>query len=63
MEIEQSVTVSCPYCGQNFEVLVDCSIAHQEYIEDCDVCYRPVTLVVDVDGDGEVSVQTISEDV
>jgi hypothetical protein len=63
MDIEQTVMVQCPYCGQGFEVLVDCSVEHQEYIEDCEVCCRPVTLLVDVADDGSVQVQTISEDV
>jgi len=63
MDIEQTVMVQCPYCGQGFEGLVDCSVEHQEYIEDCEVCCRPVTLVVDVADDGSVQVQTISEDV
>lgn len=63
MEIEQTVTVQCPYCAQTFEVLVDCSIEHQEYIEDCEVCCRPVSLVIDVAEDGSVTVQTRGEDV
>jgi hypothetical protein len=63
MEIEQTVFVQCPYCAQTFEVLVDCSIEHQEYIEDCEVCSRPVSLVVDVADDGNVTVQTRGEDV
>ncbi|NTU53547.1 MAG: CPXCG motif-containing cysteine-rich protein [Chlorobiaceae bacterium] len=63
MEIEQTVLVQCPYCAECFEVLVECSIAHQEYIEDCEVCCRPVTIVVDVAEDGSVSTWTRSEDV
>jgi hypothetical protein len=63
MEIEQTVVVQCPYCAQSFEVLVDCSVAHQEYIEDCEVCCRPVSLVIDVSDDGDATVQTIGEDV
>ncbi|TNJ38763.1 CPXCG motif-containing cysteine-rich protein [Chlorobaculum thiosulfatiphilum] len=63
MELEQTVTVQCPYCAQTFEVLVDCSVEHQEYIEDCEVCCRPVSLVIDVAEDGSVSVQTRGEDV
>jgi hypothetical protein len=62
MNTEESVLVQCPYCAQTFEVLVDCSIEHQEYIEDCEVCCRPVTLIVDVAEDGQVSVETRSED-
>lgn len=63
MDYEQSVSVQCPYCGQIFEVLVDCSVEHQEYIEDCEVCCRPVSLVIDVTDDGSVNVETRGEDV
>ncbi len=63
MNTEQTVVVQCPYCAQNFEVLVDCSIEHQEYIEDCEVCNRPVELVVQVSPEGGIAVETRSEDV
>ncbi|NTW51686.1 MAG: CPXCG motif-containing cysteine-rich protein [Chlorobiaceae bacterium] len=63
MNVEQTVMVQCPYCAESFEVLVDCSIGQQEYIEDCEVCSRPVTLVVNVSDDGNVSVETRGEDV
>jgi len=29
--------VQCPYCGEQIEVLIDCSVSHQSYIEDCPV--------------------------
>jgi hypothetical protein len=63
MNVEETVVVQCPYCAQSFEVLVDCSIEQQEYIEDCEVCCRPVTLVVNVSTEGAVSVETRGEDV
>ncbi len=63
MDFQQSVMVQCPYCAQSFEVLVDCSVEHQEYVEDCEVCCRPVSLVIDVSDEGEVTVQTRGEDV
>ncbi len=34
----------CPYCGERIEVVVDTSIDAQEYIEDCWVCCRPITI-------------------
>lgn len=43
--------ISCPYCGERLEVLIDCSIDQQHYIEDCQVCCCPITLDVVVDGD------------
>ncbi len=45
--------VHCPYCGEAIDILVDCSIEHQSYIEDCQVCCRPIELDVTVDHDGE----------
>jgi transcription elongation factor Elf1 len=34
--------VQCPYCGENIEVILDLSVEHQAYIEDCQVCCRPI---------------------
>jgi hypothetical protein len=44
--------IHCPYCGESIDILVDCSIEHQSYIEDCQVCCRPIELDVTVDLDG-----------
>jgi hypothetical protein len=54
-------TVSCPYCGEPLDVLLDPSVPHQEYIEDCQVCCRPIIFDVSVPGDGDVSVFVRSE--
>jgi hypothetical protein len=54
--------VQCPYCGEEIEIVVDGSVDHQQYVEDCSVCCRPIMLTV-VAGDGEVvSVDARSED-
>ncbi len=45
--------IHCPYCGESIDVLVDCSIEHQSYIEDCQVCCRPIEFDVTVGHDGE----------
>lgn len=45
-------TVLCPYCGERLEIFVDRSVRRQEYIEDCQVCCRPIVLTVALD-DGE----------
>lgn len=48
--------ISCPYCGERFSILVDDSVAEQQYVEDCEVCCRPILLTVSVDPDGGASV-------
>ncbi|HEY0198177.1 MAG TPA: CPXCG motif-containing cysteine-rich protein [Rhodanobacter sp.] len=53
--------LSCPYCGESIEILVDVSAGDQNYIEDCQVCCRPITLNVRMDEDGEVQVSATSE--
>ena len=45
----------CPWCGERFEVLIDADAGTTDYVEDCPVCCRPITMQVDVDGDGEVN--------
>tara|TARA_X000001036_G_scaffold368392_1_gene354018 strand:+ start:145 stop:336 length:192 start_codon:yes stop_codon:yes gene_type:complete len=48
--------VHCPYCGEPIEVLIDTTIEVQEYVEDCQVCCRPIVFVVTTSFDGEIDV-------
>lgn len=43
----------CPYCWENISMLIDTSVSHQSYIEDCEVCCRPI----------QVNVQSIDNDI
>ena len=60
-EFSSERSVDCPYCGELFSVVLDHSVDHQEYIEDCYVCCRPIQFQVTVLGDGQVSVVARSE--
>ena len=42
--LEESVEVSCPYCGETISILLDLSVESQSYIEDCSVCCQPMTV-------------------
>lgn len=42
--MEASESVTCPYCGQQFEVTLDTSIESQSFVTDCEVCCRPCTI-------------------
>ena len=50
----EETRVACPYCGEVFATMVDCSTGNQRYIEDCPVCCQPIEFQVDVDADGEL---------
>jgi len=56
------VDVDCPYCGESIGLLVDTSAGPQEYVEDCAVCCRPMTVRLTVDRDGEPGVSVLRED-
>ena len=55
-DLLQSVLLECPYCAEQIEVLVDCSVDEQDYTEDCAVCCQPILLQVCVSPGGEPSV-------
>lgn len=58
----ESKEVNCPNCGEPIELLIDCSILHQEYIEDCQVCCRPINIRISIDDNDEINVDVSSED-
>lgn len=60
--MQEFVDVACPYCGQWIGIVVDRSVDHQRYIEDCQVCCRPIVVGVTVGGDGQVQVDARRDD-
>ena len=50
----QEEKISCPYCGELIDVLIDCSEDWQTYIEDCQVCCRPIVFRVTVTPSGAI---------
>lgn len=49
----QAAFIRCPCCGEQIELLVDCSVGSQQYVEDCAVCCRPLIIAVET-APGEV---------
>lgn len=47
----------CPYCGKLIELIIDCSIEQQEYVEDCSVCCQPIVLSMRVNTEGEIIIR------
>ena len=57
-----SIVISCPYCGEAIELLIDDSEGDQRYIEDCQVCCRPITIALSIDDEGALHVDATAED-
>jgi hypothetical protein len=45
---------TCPYCSERISMVLDTSVRRQKYIEDCEVCCKPIEIRYTVEGD-EVS--------
>ena len=54
-------TIGCPYCGESIDILIDPEDLYESYIEDCQVCCRPITMKVMTDGAEELWVEVFSE--
>jgi hypothetical protein len=48
----QFTSVQCPYCGEPFETLLELSAGSATYIEDCQICCRPIEIGIEVAADG-----------
>jgi hypothetical protein len=45
-------SVQCPYCGESFDTLIDCSAGSATYVEDCQICCQPIEFRIEVDHHG-----------
>ena len=55
-------SIGCPYCGEVIKVLIDPSDSDQQYIEDCQVCCKPINFSVYQNVNGALSVNVYSDD-
>ena len=53
-DLIQELGVQCPYCGEHFTTQVDASAGDQEYIEDCQVCCKPILFALHFDANAEI---------
>lgn len=54
--------INCPYCGEVIMVLIDPSDAGNSYIEDCQVCCRPINFQISLNYYDEVVINVCSDD-
>ena len=57
----EAVNIQCPYCWEVIEITVDCSVSSQEYVEDCEVCCRPIVMNIELSEEGIPSVDVKRE--
>ena len=62
MELVQETGLNCPYCGEPISIVVDGSVTEQQYIEDCQVCCRPMVICQRVSASGQPLVEARRED-
>lgn len=52
VEAESFVSIACPWCGERLDVRVDVTAGDRDYVDDCEVCCRPMELTVETDEQG-----------
>jgi len=52
----------CPYCDEPISLLIDTSLAQQQYIEDCEVCCRPITVNICWTDESDYQLNLLRED-
>ena len=45
---------ACPNCGETISMVLDLSAGSQRYIEDCEVCCRPLDISFAMNREGEL---------
>ena len=61
-DVLQAVEIECPFCGERIDTVLDLSAGGQEYVEDCQVCCRPILLRFTVDHAGELDALTVARE-
>ena len=57
----QETSIYCPYCGESIEVLLNPEDVGAEYIEDCQVCCRPIEFFLREDASGWLEAEVRSD--
>jgi hypothetical protein len=57
----QESSIYCPYCGESIEVLLNPEDVGAEYIEDCQVCCRPIEFFLREDAAGWLEAEVRSD--
>jgi hypothetical protein len=53
-ELGVFVELQCPWCGEPYGSMLDLTDASRSYIEDCQICCRPIEVRLEVSERGEL---------
>ena len=59
--MEVGGNIQCPFCGQEFEIVVDTSVGSQRFTTDCEVCCRPFDVVAECEPGEILSLDAMAE--
>lgn len=54
MQGESEYFFQCPFCGERISMVIEVLSGNQVYIEDCEVCCRPIEIKYTCD-EGEIA--------
>ena len=57
-----SIEIQCPYCWENIDITIDNNGENQQYIEDCQVCCRPINVHISLNETQQVQVNVYTDD-
>ncbi|MCH1554565.1 MAG: CPXCG motif-containing cysteine-rich protein [Luminiphilus sp.] len=57
----QETWIDCPYCWESISVLLNPEDLGEQYIEDCQVCCRPIEFLITQAEDGELTARVSSD--
>ncbi len=59
--MEEPMDIACPWCGEISTTFFDKSQGSTQYVEDCQVCCRPIVCSFSIDHTGLVSLDVERE--
>ena len=62
MDLHAFAPEHCPYCGEPLEFALDPTAGDQVYVEDCQVCCRPIQVAVSFDAQGSAHLRLGRDD-
>lgn len=54
--------IQCPYCWEQLDVIIENCGEDQQYVEDCQVCCRPINFHIIVNEYQKVQVNVFTDD-